>query len=54
MKRKMKGLTIIQTMVILLVVGLAGFYLVRYLADKRCESDPKREACAKDLPPARK
>jgi competence protein ComGC len=44
--KKMRGLTIVQTMVILLVVGILGSVLVDYIIDKRCEAEPSREMCA--------
>ncbi len=43
--RRMQGLTIIQTMVILLIAGIAGLFLVNYLIDKRCEENPAAEMC---------
>lgn len=46
-KRRMRGLTIVQTMLILLVVGIAGSLLVNYIIDKRCEAEPSREICAR-------
>lgn len=42
----MRGLTIIQTMLILLVVGIVGSVVVNYLVDKRCSENPKLEMCA--------
>lgn len=44
--RRMQGLTIIQTMVILLIAGFAGLFLVNYLIDKRCEENPATDMCA--------
>lgn len=44
--RKMRGLTIIQTMVILAILGIVGSLLFNYIIDKRCEADPAREICA--------
>lgn len=43
---KMRGLTIIQTMLILLVVGLVGSVVLNYLVDKRCAESPSLEMCA--------
>jgi hypothetical protein len=40
-----KGLTIIQLMLILLVAGIAGAYLVDILIEKRCESSPSKTLC---------
>lgn len=37
-----KGLTIIQLMVVLLIAGLVGFYVVEFLIDMRC--DPASDA----------
>lgn len=45
--KKMRGLTIIQTMVILAIIGIAGSLLANYFLDKRCEAEPTREICAK-------
>ena len=47
MTHKMRGLTIIQTMVILLVVGIVGSVLADYFIDKRCEAEPSLQMCAK-------
>jgi hypothetical protein len=44
--KKMQGLTIVQTMLILLIVGIAGSVLVNYIIDKRCEAEPSRAMCA--------
>lgn len=44
--RKMRGLTIVQTMVILAIIGIVGSLLANYIIDKRCEADPAREICA--------
>ncbi|TCS37520.1 hypothetical protein EDC30_104324 [Paucimonas lemoignei] len=43
---KMRGLTIITTMVILLVVGIVGSVVVNYFIDKRCAQEPSLEMCA--------
>lgn len=40
-----KGLTIIQLMLVLLVAGLLGSYLVDYLIEKRCASAPSETLC---------
>jgi len=42
---KMRGITIVQTMLILMAIGIAGSLLVNYIIDKRCEADPSREIC---------
>lgn len=44
--KRMRGLTIVQTMLILLIVGIAGSLLLNYIIDKRCEAEPSREMCA--------
>lgn len=44
--RKMRGITIVQTMAILAIIGIAGSLLVHYIIDKRCEAEPTREICA--------
>lgn len=41
-----KGLTIVQLMVILIIVGIAGSYVVRMIKNKQCEADPSRSSCA--------
>lgn len=43
----MGGLTIVQTMLILLVVGIVGSIVIDYVIDKRCQAEPTREMCAK-------
>lgn len=43
---KMRGLTIIKTMLILLVVGIVGSVVLNYLVDKRCSKEPSLEMCA--------
>jgi hypothetical protein len=40
-----KGLTIIQLMVILLVAGLIGHFVVEYLIEKRCEGGQASTLC---------
>jgi hypothetical protein len=44
--KTMRGLTIIQTMLILLVVGIVGSVVLNYLVDKRCTKNPSLEMCA--------
>lgn len=44
--RKMRGVTIVQTMVILAIIGIVGSLLANYILDKRCEAEPTREICA--------
>jgi len=42
---RQKGLTIIQLMLVLLVAGFLGSYIVDLLIDKRCESSPGSTLC---------
>lgn len=44
--KRMKGLTIIQLMFVLLIAGIVGSFVVNVIIDKRCESDPSRALCA--------
>ena len=44
--KKMRGLTIIKTMVILLVAGIVGSVIVNYFIGKRCAEEPSLEMCA--------
>lgn len=44
--RRMKGLTIIQLMVVLLVAGIIGKVVVNLLIDKRCENSSSIKLCA--------
>jgi hypothetical protein len=39
------GLTIVQTMVILFIVGIVGAVVVDYVIGKRCEADPAKQMC---------
>jgi hypothetical protein len=41
----MKGLSLIQLMVILAVLGVGGYFLISYIIDMRCEADPQRTLC---------
>lgn len=43
--KKQQGLTIIQLMVVLLVAGLVGFYVIRAVLDYRCKDDPTASMC---------
>ena len=43
--RNNRGWTIIQTMIALLIAGLAGAVIVDVVIDKRCEADPSRPLC---------
>ncbi|MBK4737241.1 hypothetical protein [Noviherbaspirillum pedocola] len=43
--KKQQGLTIIQLMVVLLVAGLVGFYVIRAVVDYRCKDDPTASVC---------
>lgn len=45
--QRMRGLSIVQTMLILLVVGIVGSIVIDYVIDKRCQAEPTREMCAK-------
>ncbi len=49
---KKLGFTIIQLMIVLLIAGLAGSFLVNALIDKRCESDPSSSLCTKNAKPS--
>jgi competence protein ComGC len=40
-----KGLTLIQLMIILLVLGIVGSLIVDAIIDKRCEANPRIELC---------
>jgi Tfp pilus assembly protein PilW len=42
---RMKGLTIIQLMVTLLVAGIVGKILIDVLVAKRCDSNPSTQLC---------
>jgi Tfp pilus assembly protein PilW len=44
--KRMKGLTIVQLMVVLLLAGLVAKIVIEVLIDKRCESDPSTQLCA--------
>jgi hypothetical protein len=41
----MKGITIVQLMVLLLIAGLVGFFAVEFIIDKRCETDASVALC---------
>lgn len=43
--KTMRGLTIVETMLILLVVGIIGSVVLNYLVDKRCTENPQLEMC---------
>lgn len=47
-----RGLTLIQLMFILLIAGIVGTLVVRFIIDKRCESDPSTSLC-QDRKPAK-
>jgi hypothetical protein len=47
---RQQGRTIIQTMLILLVVGLVGAYAADALLDYRCANDPARKFCVDRQP----
>jgi hypothetical protein len=42
---RMKGLTIIQLMITLLVAGIVGKILIDVLVAKRCDSNPSTPLC---------
>lgn len=44
MKRN-QGLTIVQLMVVLLIVGIVGWFVVDFIIDKRCEGDATSQLC---------
>ncbi|WP_156396397.1 hypothetical protein [Noviherbaspirillum sp. Root189] len=44
---KQQGWTIIQTMIVLLILGIVGTIAVRAIIDMRCEEDATRSICAK-------
>lgn len=44
--KRMQGLTIIELMVVLLIIGIVGKVAVDLLIDKRCESHPSIPLCA--------
>jgi hypothetical protein len=52
--KKIKGLTIIQTMIVLLIVGIVGWFLVEFIIDKRCEAEPSRPICGDRMPHSNK
>jgi hypothetical protein len=44
----MKGLTIVQLMVIIAVVGIIAKIVVEVVIDKRCQDHPSLQLCAAD------
>jgi uncharacterized protein YneF (UPF0154 family) len=44
--KKENGLTIVQLMVLLLIAGVVGSFLVEFIIDKRCEDNPSTALCA--------
>lgn len=44
--KKMRGFTIVQTMLVLMIVGIVGSLLINFIIDKRCEAEPARQICA--------
>lgn len=46
MKHQMKGFTIVQLMLVLLIVGIVVKVAVDLLIDKRCKSNPAIQLCA--------
>jgi competence protein ComGC len=51
--KRVKGLTIIQMMLILLIAGILGSVVVNLIIDKRCEADPAKQLCI-DRTPAKR
>lgn len=43
--KQAKGLTIIQLMIVLLVLGIVASIVVDAVIDKRCEAYPRIELC---------
>ena len=43
--RQASGFTIVQLMTVLLVLGIAGWFIVEFIIDKRCEANPSKELC---------
>jgi hypothetical protein len=41
----MTGITLIQLMMLLLALGIIGFFIVDLIIDKRCEEQPQRPVC---------
>ncbi|WP_168798668.1 MULTISPECIES: hypothetical protein [Oxalobacteraceae] len=41
----MKGITIIQLMILLFIAGIVGALVVRLLIDKRCEAGGPEKLC---------
>jgi hypothetical protein len=44
--RQVRGFTIVQLMTVLLVLGIAGWFAVEFIIDKRCDANPSKELCA--------
>jgi Tfp pilus assembly protein PilE len=44
MKRE-KGLTIVQLMLVLLIAGVVGHFVVEYVIEKRCENNQASSLC---------
>jgi len=44
--KRMKGLTIVQLMVVLLLAGIIAKIVVEVLIDKRCQSKSSIQLCA--------
>lgn len=41
----MTGMTLIQIMMLLLVLGIVGYFIVDVIIDKRCAEQPQRPMC---------
>jgi Tfp pilus assembly protein PilW len=46
-RMRQSGLTIIQLMIILLIAGILGSFIVDLLIEQRCERAPDKELCHK-------
>lgn len=40
-----KGITIVQLMIILLLVGVAAQFVVDFIIEQRCETNPAGQLC---------
>ena len=41
-----RGLTILQTMFILLIAGIVAWFAIDFVIDKRCAADPSLPYCS--------
>lgn len=44
--KRARGLTIVQLMLVLLVLGIVGWFAVDAIIEKRCEDHPAKPLCA--------